>query len=133
MGGNEGANALKFHWMKNVGSLHKSNENILDYLSSDFGREVLSKNKKIHLDSGSIYYSYLNMKESIYDFMTAQQDEKKFVDCNLDIKHDLDFYLNEVIIGTTDDKFNIDIHSTSKFLFYHFNNLKRDFGEGDIK
>ena len=115
-------NALKFHEIKNVGSLHKSNENILDYLSSDFGREILSKNKKIHLDSGSIYYSYLNMEESIYDFMTAKQDEKKFVDYNLDIKDNLDFYLNEVIIGITDDKFDIDIHSTSKFLFYHFNN-----------
>ena len=126
-------NALKFHEIKNVGSLHKSNENILDYLSSDFGREILSKNKKIHLDSGSIYYSYLNMEESIYDFMTAKQDEKKFVDYNLDIKDNLDFYLNEVIIGITDDKFDIDIHSTSKFLFYHFNNWKCDFGEGDIK
>ena len=46
---------------------------------------------------------------------------------NLDINDDFDFYLNEVIIGTTDDKFDIDTHSTSKFLFYHFNNLRRDF------
>lgn len=44
-GGNEGANALKFHAIKNVGSLYESNETFLDYLPSDFGREVLSKNK----------------------------------------------------------------------------------------
>ena len=37
--------------------------------------------------------------------------------------------MNEVISGTTDDKFDIDTNSTSKFLFYHFNNLRHDFGE----
>ena len=36
--------------------------------------------------------------------MIAQQDEtKKLVRFNLDIKDDFDFYLNEEIIGTTDD------------------------------
>ena len=121
--------------IKSVGSLYESNENLLDYLLSDSGREVLSKNKmKIHSDSGNIYYNDLNMKESIYDFMIAQQDEtKKFVDFNLDINDDFHLYLNEVIIGTTDDKFDIDTHSTSKFLFYHFNNLRRDFGEEAYK
>ena len=63
-------------------------------------------------------------------FVLAQQNErKKFVDFNLDINADFDFYLNEVIIGTSDNKFDIDTHSTSKFLFYRFNNLRRDFGE----
>ena len=53
--GNEGANALKFHAIKNVDSLSESNEHFLDYLLSDFGHEVLSKNKmKIHLHSGNI-------------------------------------------------------------------------------
>ena len=62
--------------------------------------------------------------------MIAQEDEtKKFVDFNLDINDDFDFYLNEVIIGTADDKFDIDAHSTSKFLFHYFDNLRHDFGE----
>ena len=44
---------------------------------------------KTHLDSGNIYYNDLNMKESIYDFMLAQQNErKKFVDFNSDINSD---------------------------------------------
>ena len=38
-----------------------------------------------------------------------------------------------MIIGTNDNKFDIDTHSTLKFLFYHFNNLRRDFGEGAYK
>ena len=33
----------------------------------------------------------------------------------------------------TDDKFDIDTHSTSKFLFYYFNNLRRDLGEESYK
>ena len=62
----------KFYAMKNVGMLNESNENFLDYLSSDFANEVLSKNKmKIHLESGNIYYNNLNMSVSIYDFMIA--------------------------------------------------------------
>ena len=66
-GGNEGANALKFHAIKKVGSLHESNENFLDYLSSDFGREVLSSNKmKSHLESENTYYNDLNMREREY-------------------------------------------------------------------
>ena len=99
MGHNECVNALKLHAIKNVGSLYESHKNFLDYcLSSDFGCEVLSKNKmKTHLDSGNIYYNNLNMRE--YLFMIAQQDEtKKLVDFNLDINDDFDFYLNEVII-----------------------------------
>ena len=40
------------------------------------------------------------MRESIYDFMIAQQDEiKKFVNFNLDIINDFDIYLNEFITG----------------------------------
>ena len=66
--------------------------------------------------------------------MIAQEDEtKKFVDFNLDINDDFDFYLNEVIIGTNDNKFDTDTHITLKFLFYHFNNLRHDFGEGAYK
>ena len=48
------------------------------YLLSHFAREVLSKNKmKIHLDTRNIYYNNLNMTESIYGFMSVQEDEIK--------------------------------------------------------
>ena len=33
----------------------------------------------------------------------------------------------------TDDKFDIDTNRTSKLLFYHFNNLRRDLGEEPYK
>ena len=61
--------------------------------------------------------------------MPSKTKQKKIRDFELDIDDDFEFYLNEVISGMTDDKFDIDTNSTSKFLFYHFNNLRRDFGE----
>ena len=122
---------LDFMHCKTLETLNESNENSLEYLPSDFAREVLSKNKmKIHLDTGNIYCNNLSMRERIYSFMHAQQDEtKKFIDFDLDINSDFEFYLNEVIAGVTEDKFDIDANTISKFLFYHFNNLRRDLGE----
>lgn len=90
--------------------LSESNEYFLDYLLSDLVRKVLSKNKmKVYLDNGNIYYNNLNMIESICSFMNAQQGQtKKFIDFYLDINDGFEFYLNEVIAGMTDDKFDID-------------------------
>ena len=89
---------------------------------------------KIHLDTRNIYYDNLNLRGSIYSFMHAQQDEtKNLLDFDLDINDDFEFYLNEIIAGVTDDEYDIDTHSTSKFLFYHFNNLRRDLGEKAYK
>ena len=130
-GGTDGSNELRFHSLQNIGTLKKSNEHFSDYLSSDFARKVLSKNKiKIHLDTGNIYYNNLNMRESLYSFIHVLQDKTKIIiDFDLDSNNDFQFYSNQVIVGVTDDKFDIDTHSTSKFLFYHFHNLRRDLGE----
>ena len=66
--------------------------------------------------------------------MHAQQDEtKKFIDFDLYINSDFEFYFSEVIVGVTNDRFDIDTHSTSKFLFYHFNDLRLDLGEEAYK
>ena len=134
-GGSDSGNEFKFHGMQNIRILNESNEHFIDYLLSDFAKEVLAKNKiKIHLDSGNIYYDNLNMRESIYSFMHAQQNEtKKLMDFELDISDDFKFYLNEIIAGITDDKFDMDMHSTSKFLLYHFNNLRYNLGEEAYK
>ena len=66
--------------------------------------------------------------------MDAQQGEtKKVMDFELDILDNFEFYLNEIIASITDNKFYVDTHSTSKFIFYHFNNLRRDLGEEAYK
>ena len=77
-GGTDGCNELRFHALQNIGTLKKSNEHFSDYLSSDFAREVLSKNKiKIHLDTGNIYYNNLNMRESLYSFIHSSRTKLK--------------------------------------------------------
>ena len=44
--------------------------------------------------------------------MIVQQDEtKRNIDFELDINDDFEFYLKEVISGTTDGKFEIDTNS----------------------
>ena len=135
-GGTIGGNELRFHALQNIGTLNESNEHFIDYLSSDFAREVLSKNKmKIHLDTGNIYYNNLNMRENIYSFMHVQQDEtKKFINFDIDINDGLEFYLNEMIAGVSDNKFDIDTHSTSKFLLRcDLENLRHDLSEEACK
>ena len=89
---------------------------------------------KIHLDTGNICYNNLNLRESIYSFLNAQQNEtKKFIDFDLDINDNFEFYVDEVIADVTDDKFDNDAHSTSKFLFYYFNSLRCHLGEEPYK
>ena len=74
---------------------------------------------KIHLESGNIYCSNLNVRESIYNFMIVQQDEeKKFLDFEIDINDDIEFYLNKVISGTIDDKFDMQIFTQTSGIFF---------------
>ena len=70
---------------KNIGNLCKSNLEFSDYLSSDYGKELLHKNKlKIHLESEKIFHDNVNTKENFHNFFNNQEDEtKKFVDLNL--------------------------------------------------
>ena len=42
----------------------------------------------------------------------------------IDLSGNFDFYLNEIIAPMTNDKDDMNTHSTSNFLFYHFNNLR---------
>lgn len=81
-----------------TGMLNESNEHFLDYLSSRFAQEVLSKNKmKIHLETGSIYDDNLNMREHLQLHASQQDKVKKILDFDLHINDDFEFYLNEII------------------------------------
>ena len=59
---------------KNIGKLSKSSLEFLDYLSSDYGKEHLHKNKlKIHLESGEIFHDNVNTGENFYNFFSDQE------------------------------------------------------------
>ena len=108
--------------MQNTGTLNESHEHFLGYILPDFAREVLSKNKmKIYSGTGKIYCNNLNMRETIYSFMYAQQDEtRKIIDFGLDINNDFELHLNELFADVTDDRFDIDKQSTFKKIFLSF-------------
>ena len=55
------------------------------------------------------------------------------MDHKIDLSGDFDFHLNEIIAPITKDKYDMDTNSASKFLFYHFNNLRRNLNEDACK
>ena len=57
--------------------------------------------------------------------------QKKLMYYKIDLTDDFEFYLNEIIAPITNDKDDMDTNSTSKFLFYHFNNLRHKFLDED--
>ena len=111
---------------KNVGILIESNEEFLRYISSRFGRFVLNKNKmKIHLESGKIFFDDKSTSESLYNFLKVQQDiKKKELKIDIPIQNDFSLYVREILTEIVDDDYDLQTNSTSKFLFYNFNNLR---------
>ena len=111
---------------KNVGILSESNEEFLRYISSRFGKFILNKNKmKIHLESGKIFFDDKSTSESLYDFLKVQQDiKKKELKIDIPIQNDFSVYVREILTEIVDDDYDLQTNSTSKFLFYNFNNVR---------
>ena len=71
-------NLLLQKMRKNIGNLSKANLEFLEYLSSDYGKELLQKNKlKIHVENGEIFHDNVNTDENFYNFFSDQEDETK--------------------------------------------------------
>ena len=98
--GNSGINKLRIHATNKLKSeLNKSNKVFLDYLTSDYAREILAKNKiKIHLDTGNINRGNANLEESVYYFLLVRQNKtKKVLHYEINYIGDFDPYKNEII------------------------------------
>ena len=68
-GGKKNEEKLFENVAKNVGIINDSNQKILEFLTSKFGENLLTKNKiQIHLDSGQIFHDNKITSESLYDF-----------------------------------------------------------------
>ena len=64
----------------------------------------------------------VNTNQSIYNILIAQQDDtKKLMDVEFIVFDGYSFYVEQFLIGITNDLFDVLSNSTSKFLFYHFN------------
>ena len=71
-------NLLLQKMRKNISNLSKANLEFLEYLSSDYGKELLQKNKlKIHVENGEIFHDNVNTDENFYNFFSDQEDETK--------------------------------------------------------
>ena len=98
----------------------------IEYLSSNYGAHVLSKNKlKIHLESGQFFHDNNITNESIYDFFLKQQDEtKKELLIEVPIGNGFEVYVRELLTNVKDDDYDIHTNSTAKFLFYNFDTFR---------
>ena len=89
---------------------------------------------KIHIESGQIFIDNQITRESLYDFLHAQQDlTKKILKVNVAITDDFDYYIKEVLANITDDRYDMNSNSTSKFLFYHFNMFRQAQGKSFLE
>ena len=89
---------------------------------------------KIHIESGQILIDNQITGESLYNFLRAQQDlTKKILKVNVAITYDFDHYIKEVLANITDDRYDINSNSTSKFLFYHFNTFRQAQGKSFLE
>ena len=73
---------------------------------------MLTKNKiTIHMETGNVYFGKANTNESLYDFFTTQQDEKKeLINASFSYNGDFRTYIMEFLMGIdaeTDDRFDM--------------------------
>ena len=129
LSGGENHQKLFANAIKNVEILSESNEKFLRYISSRYGSFILNKNKmKIHLESGKIFFDDKSTSESLYDFLKVQQDiKKKELKIDIPIQNDFSIYVKEILTEIVDDDYDLQTNSTSKFLFYNFNNFRVHF------
>ena len=126
VGGDKNRRKLIDNAISYVGELNNSNKMFLEYLTSNYGAHVLSKNKlKIHLESGQFFHDNNITNESIYDFLLKQQDEtKKELLIEVPIGNNFEEYVRELLTNVKDDNYDIHTNSTAKFLFYNFSTFR---------
>ena len=125
-GGDKNSRKLMKTAASYIGGLNPSNRVFLEYLSSNFGARLLTKNKlKIHLESGQFFHNNIITNESIYDFLLKQQDEtKRELYPEVLVGNDFEFYVNELLANVQDNDYNLHTNSTAKFLLYNCNTLR---------
>ena len=125
-GGDKNSRKLMKNAASYIGELNQSNRVFLEYLSSNFGARLLTKNKlKIHLESGQFFHNNIITNESIYDFLLKQQDEtKRELYPELLVGNDFEFYVNELLANVQDNDYDLHTNSTAKFLLYNCNTLR---------
>ena len=125
-GGDKNSKKLIDNVVFHIGEINQSNRVFLEYLFSNFGARLLTKNKlKIHLESGQFFHNNIITNESIYDFLLKQQDEtKKELYPEVLVGNDFEFYVNELLANVQDNDYDLHTNSTAKFLLYNCNTYR---------
>ena len=125
-GGDKNSRKLMKNAASYIGELNQSNRVFLEYLSSNFGARLLTKNKlKIHLESGQFFHNNIITNKSIYDFLLKQQDKtKRELYPEVLVGNDFEFYVNELLANVQDNDYDLHTNSTAKFLLYNCNTLR---------
>ena len=114
-------------YIQNFG-LSCDNLDFLDFIQSDFCKEVLESNDlKTHVETGNIYHNSIDTNESIFEFFKNQQNSSKS-DIKFDFVYDgnYDNYLYWIIQGFDSyekNKLDVLTYKNTKFLFYCFSDL----------
>ena len=114
---------------KNIGSLSKASLEFLDYLSSDYGKELLHKNKlQIHVESWEIFHDNFKTDKNFLLLWWSRRWNQKICQLKLNLSRDLEYYGREILSGTTDHRFELHENAIAKYLFHRFNNFQQSFG-----
>ena len=108
------------------------------FLLSDLGRKTMTQNKlSIHVESGNIFYDNHNTGENFYNFLLSQQNnEAAYVPKKLSYKNSFEAYIGSFLQSFSIDdqeKFDLLAFKNSKYLFYHFNDFIKAYGNPRYK
>ena len=120
-------NALEFIGLSPI------NREFSVFLISDLGRKTMTQNKlSIHVESGHIFYDNHNIGENFYNFLLSQQnDEVVYVPKNFSYKNSFEAYISSFLQSFSIDdqeKFDLLAFKNLKYLFYHFNDFIKAYG-----
>ena len=125
-------NALEFIGLSPI------NREFSAFFLSDLGRKTMTQNKlSIHVESGNIFYDNHNTGENFYNFLLSQQNnEAAYVPKKLSYKNSFEAYIGSFLQSFSIDdqeKFDLLAFKNSKYLFYHFNDFIKAYGNPRYK
>ena len=129
-----GGSNQKFNSFVQKFGLTTENLEFLDFLQSDYCKEILHSNDlKIHIETRNIYYKDDDTNESIFEFMKNQQDSSKgLINTNLKYEGSYNNYFQWILSGFDPyekSKFDLSSFKNTKYFLYRFNNFQNSIGQ----
>ena len=114
------------------------NREFAAFLLSDLGLKTMTQNKfSIHVESGEMFYDNHNTEKNFYNFLLSQQnDEAAYVPKKFSYRNSFETYISSFLQSFSIDdqeKFDLLAFKNSKYLFYHFNDFIKAYGNPTYK